>query len=298
MNRRRLLLSGSSIPTPYSAWSLRKVNPNYTGAAIQVRRSIDNAVMDIGFVGNDLDVATLLSFVGSGNGYVRRLYDQYNNRHFKEDTAAGSQPQIVSNGTLITQNGNPAMLFDGSNDGLSISSSNGLFNFLHNDKGTIAVVVRYGNSANPNVNYTVISNAVNFSNQTGFVLDYFDFPPTNDSFYFSSYRGVSGQPATLLGTGNTIAANTQTIQTVAVDNQNAIAAERAIGYVNDQFVIKNNIYTNAPNMGNASNVLILGHSPAGSGYFLKGTVQEVIIWDKKLDGIAVNNYINQYWGVY
>ncbi len=49
-----------------SAYSLRKVRTAYTGSAIKVRRSSDDALQDIGFYSNgDLDTTALLSFVGN-----------------------------------------------------------------------------------------------------------------------------------------------------------------------------------------------------------------------------------------
>jgi hypothetical protein len=49
--------------------SLKKLRTNYNGASIRVRRSSDNAELNIGFTptGN-LDTVTLLAFVGTGNG--------------------------------------------------------------------------------------------------------------------------------------------------------------------------------------------------------------------------------------
>ena len=46
------------------AYSLRKLRTAYTGSAIRVRRSVDNAEQDIAFSGNDLDTTTMLDFVG------------------------------------------------------------------------------------------------------------------------------------------------------------------------------------------------------------------------------------------
>jgi hypothetical protein len=51
-------------PNSAVAYSLRQLRTAYTGAAIRVRRSSDNAEQDIGFVGGDLDTQSLLDFVG------------------------------------------------------------------------------------------------------------------------------------------------------------------------------------------------------------------------------------------
>lgn len=83
-------------------YSLRKVNPNYNGVCLRVRRSLDNAEMDVGFVNGVLDTASLLTFVGSGTGYVRTWYDQSGNTGFDIGQASNSyQPIIVSSGALI-----------------------------------------------------------------------------------------------------------------------------------------------------------------------------------------------------
>jgi hypothetical protein len=97
-----------------SAYSLRRLSISWTGAAIRVRRSSDNAEIDIGFIGEDLDVVTLLAFVGTGNGFVVIWYDQINNRHAIQATPS-NQPQIVTNGVLETANGRPAIRFNGMN---------------------------------------------------------------------------------------------------------------------------------------------------------------------------------------
>ena len=53
-----------TYPNAAVAYSLRKLRTAYTGNAIRVRRSSDNAEQDIAFVGNDLDTTSMLDFVG------------------------------------------------------------------------------------------------------------------------------------------------------------------------------------------------------------------------------------------
>ena len=103
------------------AYSLRKLRSGQT-IAIRVRRSSDNAEQDIGFVGNDLDTASLLSFCGAGNGFVTTWYDQSGNGYNATQTTQANQPQIVNSEVVITENGKPAIQFDGSNDVLSNSA--------------------------------------------------------------------------------------------------------------------------------------------------------------------------------
>jgi hypothetical protein len=112
------------FPNASVAYSLRKLRTAYSGSAIRVRRSSDNTEQDIGFVGNNLDTASLLTFCGAGNGFVTTWYDQSGNARNATQTTAGNQPQIVSSGALLTVNSKTCMSFDGINDRLNITSFN------------------------------------------------------------------------------------------------------------------------------------------------------------------------------
>jgi trimeric autotransporter adhesin len=104
------------------AYSLRRLYTSYTGAAIKVRRSSDNAERDIGFIGEHLDVFALLAFVGAGNGFVKIWYDQSGNGRNATQPTPANQPQIVASGAVITEGGQPAIRFDGVNDYLAAAS--------------------------------------------------------------------------------------------------------------------------------------------------------------------------------
>jgi hypothetical protein len=124
----RLILDGLNSA---AAYSLRKLRTEYLGAAINVRRSSDSATQDIGFTASgDLDTVTLLAFVGVGNnGFVTTWYDQSGNGRNATQATAGSQPQIVSNGAIQTENGRPTLRFDGIDDYLAAPSP--LINTTH-----------------------------------------------------------------------------------------------------------------------------------------------------------------------
>ena len=103
--------------------SLDKLDINYTGFCIKVRRSSDNNELDIGFVNNELDTASLLDFVGSGNGFVSIWYDQSGQNIDVSQNLASAQPQIVNSGSLILEDNKPSISFNGTNQFLSSSSS-------------------------------------------------------------------------------------------------------------------------------------------------------------------------------
>jgi len=97
-------------PNAAAAYSLRKLMNGYYGAAIRVRRSSDNAEQDIAFDANGgLDTTSLLSFVGSGNGFVTTWYDQSGNGNFLIKATANNQPRIVNAGVLETVGNKPSV---------------------------------------------------------------------------------------------------------------------------------------------------------------------------------------------
>jgi hypothetical protein len=74
-----------------------------------LQRNVPEVVADIG----DYDAEAVLAFVGSGNGFVTTWYDQSGNGRNATQTDPTKQPQIVSNGAIITMNGRPTLFFDG-----------------------------------------------------------------------------------------------------------------------------------------------------------------------------------------
>jgi hypothetical protein len=106
------------------AFSLRKLRSAYSGNAIRVRRSNDNAEQDIGFVNNQLDTASLSSFVSSNSAFITRWYDQSGNNVTASQATAGNQPRIVNAGTIDSQGGKPSMLFVTSSNSRLVTTTN------------------------------------------------------------------------------------------------------------------------------------------------------------------------------
>jgi len=88
----------SSTSTLKLAAGLHKLKSSYSGAAIRIRRSSDNAEQDFGFSGNDLDVAAISTFIGAGTAYVKTLYDQSGNGNHLSQTSTGNQPTLTLSG--------------------------------------------------------------------------------------------------------------------------------------------------------------------------------------------------------
>lgn len=110
--------------------SLRRLIEDYTGYCIKVRRSSDNTEQDIGFTsGNVLDESALLTFVGSGDGFVSVWYDQFGNSNNATQTTTANQPMIVSSGTVIKEGGKPIIDFGVDTDTIQLLLPSG---FLYN----------------------------------------------------------------------------------------------------------------------------------------------------------------------
>lgn len=131
-------VDNSTLPAEHgsgatASYSLRLVDSTYTGDAIRVRRSSDNTEQDIGFVDGELDTSTLETFCSGTNGFVTTWYDQSGSNNATQATA-GSQPQIVSSGTTIKENGKPALSVT-EGDSMNISSLT-----LENNASIFAVI--------------------------------------------------------------------------------------------------------------------------------------------------------------
>jgi hypothetical protein len=202
-----------TYPNAAAAYSVRKLRAAYTGSAIQVRRSSDNDVLNIGFTAlGNLDESSLTSFCSGTNGFVTTWYDQSGNANNASQSTAANQPQIVSSGSVINVNGKPSLQFDGTNDEFSLSSTittsiysnfvvlkktgtgtivipSGLNNGqltgawsdgnLYENNGTSFVSVPYTNDTNQNL-FSVIKNGDTLS----------DFSATQNASTLGSYTGT------------------------------------------------------------------------------------------------------------
>ena len=113
-----------------AAYSVRKLDKDYTGYCMKVREDSGDTEADIGFDGSgDLDTAAIATHCGSANGYVVTWYDQSGNANNATQSTAGNQPQIYNGTAVITENGKPALDFDGANmtNAASATQANTIF---------------------------------------------------------------------------------------------------------------------------------------------------------------------------
>jgi len=99
-----------------AAYSLRLLDSTYTGALINVWNGTSYADIYPNVFG-ELDTVALAAHCGSNDGFIRYWYDQSSNGNTAAQTTTGSMPKIYDGTTgVVTENGKPAVEFDGSND--------------------------------------------------------------------------------------------------------------------------------------------------------------------------------------
>lgn len=96
------------------AYSLRKLNSNYNGPVLTIRRDSDNAETNIGFYRYTLDTQSIANFAGAGSAYVKTWYDQSGNNYNLSQTSSINQPLIYSSGSIQVENIQPTIYFPNS----------------------------------------------------------------------------------------------------------------------------------------------------------------------------------------
>lgn len=244
------------FPNAQAAYGLRRLSSSYTGSCITVRRSSDNTTKNIGFSRFLLlDINDLLSFVGSGDGFVTGWFDQSgNNVNLSQGTAA-SQFNIVSSGRLILE-GNDIVMSGSTNRGFTRGT-----NTVSLSDWTVYIKARNRSD----VSYI----GGNFGLLTSLATDSFNFRQSSDNSYkflifpngyTTNYRKIQGTRVSstggLQGFANGVPATTST--------------------TNESLTL-------------STGTVIFGNF-AGSGY--QGSVREMIIYPVTHDNFTIQQINN------
>jgi hypothetical protein len=270
-----------SYSGPKLAYSVRKLDCDYAGSAIRVRRASDDAEQDIGFSGNDLDQSALLSFVGEGvgdDGFIVTWYDQSGNGNNATQSTTTKQPMIMDEGVILTQGGIPSARFDGTDDFLTKSS------LALNSYMSLYIVLRAANSAKP----LFTEHSVDAAN--------------NEGFYFYGSNGSSWNLNRLAtgvyaagGASNWLSSNTGADLALADLQFNGSGAY----YVNNS-VQANNTVSGTPTGNSATTKDLYIFSRAGTAVFTEGYLSEYILYDSDQTSNRSNiiSNINTYYTIY
>ena len=248
-----------------AAYSLRQLSSTYSGNAIKVRRSSDNAEQDIAFVNNELDTASLETFAGSGDAFVTTWYDQSGSGNDATQTTASDQPKIVSSGSTITEGSKPILDFNGTSNYLDASSVN---------------------SGNPKSIFIINkANAIGGGEKV-----MFDSVTTNQALLFKAANdnitigfGASSQTSYALTTN-------YNLYSIMHNGSSSNA------YINNS----NQILTNA-NLGtNAFNGLRIGAVRGSASLFWNGKTPEFIVYasDQSSNRTGIETNINDFYSIY
>ena len=229
----------------------------------------------------------LLNLTTQNDGYVVTWYDQFGSNDATNSTAA-EQPKIWDASTgLVTENGKPALYFDG--DELFVPSSQSTFNMLHDGSNSaIIAVTTFSNGGR------VLGNDATSSNNIGFDMGY----TTDISHFIREGNGAAARPVVNIGTGS-YSIDTQYLIFIDIDADNATAENRSSIYVNSGTPIKNNTSTNLPSNSNATFDLSIG-SAGNNAANNNGATQEIIIYntDQSANREAIEDNINAYYDIY
>lgn len=94
-----------------NAWGFsvnRKLSSTAT-KAFQIQRSSDSASLDIGFVGDLVDINSAISFVGSNTGTIAKFYEQSGTGYDLTPQIFTSAPYLIVAGVPQTSNGKAAI---------------------------------------------------------------------------------------------------------------------------------------------------------------------------------------------
>ncbi len=106
----------------HAAYSLRKLNSDYTGAAVRVRRASDGAELDVGFNSDGTLDESILTTWPTGAVYVKKWYDQSGNGNDLVQSTVARQPNLRNSlGTVQRVDGRMALRFD--SDAFDIDST-------------------------------------------------------------------------------------------------------------------------------------------------------------------------------
>jgi len=259
-----------------AAYSLRKLDKDYTGSAIRVRRSNDNTEQDIGFTSSgDLDTASLKTFVGANSGFVTTWYDQSSNNRNAIQATAANQPRTVNAGVIERKNNLPTVFFDGGSDRLITTA------FSYNDGNYTAFAC---SNQLDTTSKTMLSHDSSATGRRSPIYIRFNGPP-------QTLANTAGTTTFITDNGNSISVN-QTYIFSAVKRSNNTEI-----YVNGN---TNGATTLSANSVNFSQSLKIGSQFFNGTAHYSGYIHEIILYgsDKSTDRTGIETNINSYYGIY
>lgn len=140
----------------WSACSIKKLFASYSGPCLKVRRSSDNATMNVGFSGGTLDTVSLLEWSGASSVFVERWYDQTASGNDFTQASFWWQPRVINAGVF-----DDCLWFDGVDDGMKTINSSGVVS---------AITTFYKGLIRSNTTGAIIEKSTDPNQQNGFYI--------------------------------------------------------------------------------------------------------------------------------
>ena len=251
-----------------AAYGTRRLNGNYSGACMTIRRASDGTTQTIGFVGEEIDESAITTFCTGTTCTVQVWHDQSQtggtgSGNDAEQTTPANQPTIYTGGQLVKEGGRLALDFQG--DSLNQSS------FLNSGDDLTFVFVStdlLGDTATPK---------------------YFIYTDTGNVNGSIILRANSGNTATSVNFGYSL--------TNYVDGTVAQWTNRDVAY--DLFKSGQRLsfnYGSVNTTQSGSNILI-GNRTENSTQSIRGKLQEMLFWtaDKSSVRTDIEGNISAYY---
>jgi hypothetical protein len=265
-------------PSSAAAYSTRLLRgASYSGSAIRVRRSSDNAEQNIGFTtSGNLDEAALTTFCGAGDGFVTTWYDQSGNSRNSIQTSGANQPIIYLSGFVVINNTKPTLLFQAS----TVKSLEGVWS------QTITTESNFGV-------FSVNNSTDNFGrvlSQGGNGNDY------DAGAYIPMLRNGTSAAMCSFTSGGVLSSAAISYSTQTLFSSIHTGSQVANKVNNDSEVVTGdalNLNVERTTIGGPTSTSIATGS-------LDGMVQEVVIYytDQTANRTGISNNINTYYAIY
>lgn len=276
------------------AYFLHKVKSDAVNC-INVRRASDDAVIEVGFVGVDLDTAAIAAHCAGTQGYVSYWHDQSGNGLDLTQATAAAQP-LIYDGGVVTLNSKPAMDFNGSK--YLYASVNGVGTTTNSAVGGNLFVSGIGKFDSDYQFMTLIS-----KNRSGVGLNKYSILRNGNSALVGPFLNLNSSNeisvpdlldlSTLMHSFN-----------VSYDGLNDISS---IDYFKNNLLIGGDTDTGELEENDQTfmlGALVIGTSPQGTAAWplslIPGKIQCFGLWglDQTTNRSAINTIINDYYGVY
>lgn len=258
--------------------SVRRLKSSTTNI-IESRRT-DSSQQDIGVVLENMDTDSLLTFVGTGDGFLPTIYDQANSYNWIQPSAS-LQPQNVSSGSLVTDGGIITNNFSShkamhTSSTVDLSGASELWLFL------------VLNVSNPTASQMVYeTSATSVSNSGAFGVVVF----SNTLIVQQNNSGARVQVSVPLSTGH------QLIAIRLLGGQSD--TDSCDIWINESPQIKTLVSSGTSPATYSNYVHYLG-SRNDTSLFFSGSIQENIlrVGDLSSDRSGLESVINNYYGIY